>query len=83
MSQFSLDDLRNLMREAAGDAGQLDGDIIDVGFYELGYDSLALLEAAARIERTYGVQIGDDEVGKIETPRDFLQLVNAQLASAA
>lgn len=83
MTQLTLDDLRKLMREAAGDAGYLDGDILDVGFNELGYDSLALLEAAARVERQYRVKIGDDAVANIVSPRDFLELVNMQLAIAA
>jgi act minimal PKS acyl carrier protein len=83
MSKLTLDDLRNLMREAAGDAGYLDGDILDVSFNDIGYDSLALLEAVARVERQYGVKIGDDAVANIESPRDFLELVNAKLATAA
>jgi minimal PKS acyl carrier protein len=83
MSQLTLDDLRNLMREAAGDAGYLDGDILDVSFNEMGYDSLALMEAVARVERQYGVKIGDDAAANIESPRDFLELVNKKLSIAA
>jgi act minimal PKS acyl carrier protein len=83
MSPLTLDGLRNLLREAAGDAGHLDDDILDVSFYELGYDSLALLEAAARVEREYGVKVGDDAVANIESPRDFLELVNTQIAALA
>jgi act minimal PKS acyl carrier protein len=82
MIKLTLDDLRSLMREAAGDAGYLDGDILDVSFNEIGYDSLALLEAVARVERQYGVKIGDDAVANIESPRDFLELVNTKLAAA-
>ena len=51
MSEFTMDDLRRVMQEAAGENRHLEGDVLDQPFTELGYDSLALLEAAARVER--------------------------------
>jgi acyl carrier protein len=83
MSEFTMDDLRRVMKEAAGENLRLEGDVLDKQFTELGYDSLALLEAAARVERSTGAQIGDDDIADISTPRDFIQLVNSRLAEAS
>jgi act minimal PKS acyl carrier protein len=83
MSEFTMDDLRRVMQEAAGENRHLEGDVLDQPFTELGYDSLALLEAAARVERSLGIQIGDDDIGGVGTPRDFIQLVNDRLAQAS
>jgi minimal PKS acyl carrier protein len=82
MSEFTMDDLRTVMQEAAGENRHLQGDVLDEQFTELGYDSLALLEAAARVERSFGVKIGDDDIAGVGTPRDFIQLVNDRLAQA-
>jgi act minimal PKS acyl carrier protein len=77
--ELTLTDLTRIMRESAGEDENvnLDGDILDVSFSDLGYDSLALLETAGRIEREFGIRLGDDTVGEAETPRQFLDLVNA------
>jgi act minimal PKS acyl carrier protein len=83
MSEFTMDDLRRVMQEAAGENRHLEGDVLDQPFTELGYDSLALLEAAARVERSLGIQIGDDDIAGVGTPRDFIQLVNDRLAQAS
>jgi len=83
MTEFTMDDLRRVMQEAAGENRHLEGDVLDQPFTELGYDSLALLEAAARVERSSGVQIGDDDIADVGTPRDFIQLVNSRLAQAS
>jgi act minimal PKS acyl carrier protein len=80
--QINLDDLRRILREAAGaDEGtDLDAEILDRTFFDLGYDSLALLETAGRIEREYHVALDDAVVVEAETPRALLDVVNAQLA---
>ncbi|MGW3011807.1 acyl carrier protein [Streptomyces sp. NPDC001219] len=83
---FTLDDLRRILREGAGTAegADLDGDILDAGFEDLGYDSLALLETASRIEREYDIALDDTALADARTPRDLLEAVNARLwASAA
>ena len=74
---LTLDDLKRILLEGAGvDEGtNLDGDILDTDFGELGYDSLALLETAARITREYQIVI-DDEAATARTPRELLLLVN-------
>ncbi|HVW40257.1 MAG TPA: acyl carrier protein [Amycolatopsis sp.] len=84
MSTLSIDGLKEILRSAAGedDGVDLDGDILDVAFAELGYDSLALLETAARIAREYGVTLSDDDIDEIETPRALLDRVNTALARA-
>jgi act minimal PKS acyl carrier protein len=78
---MTLDDLRNTMVECAGvdEDTDLGGDIADVSFADLGYDSLALLEAGSRIERTYGIRLSEEEVTEARTPRLLLDLVNRSL----
>lgn len=75
---FQLADLRRVLRESAGaDEGvDLDGEILDTAFEKLGYDSIALMEAAARISREYGTPIEDDALTTATTPRELLALVN-------
>jgi act minimal PKS acyl carrier protein len=81
--QLTIDDLKRILREAAGqDEGiDLDGDILDTSFEDLGYDSLALLETGSRIEREHGIELEDTSVTVVETPRALLAVVNEQLAA--
>ncbi|MFI6294199.1 acyl carrier protein [Nonomuraea sp. NPDC050790] len=81
MTVFTLDDLRRIMREAAGEgeAVDLDGDILETPFADLDYDSLAVLEMTVRVEREFGVKLGDDEVGGVKLPSEFIDLVNSRL----
>jgi act minimal PKS acyl carrier protein len=57
----------------------LRGDIDDVAFGDLGYDSLALLEMAARIGQEFGVSIPDDQIVRLHTPRAVLGVVEQAL----
>ncbi|GAA3001765.1 acyl carrier protein [Kitasatospora albolonga] len=85
MAQFTVEDLLRILREGAGtdERSAADGrDLTDVPFSELGYDSLALLELAGRVEREYGFRIPDGEVEQKETPRQVVDYVNARLAGA-
>jgi act minimal PKS acyl carrier protein len=72
-----LDDLRRILREVAGTAQGVDlgGDIADTPFLDLGYDSLSLLETAARIQREYGVRLDDDVLAEATTPRLLLDII--------
>jgi len=81
MAQFTLDDLKQVLRTAAGEdeSVDLDGDILDTDFGELGYDSLAIMETAGVIERSLGVQLPDDEVSQRHTPSEFIALVNSAI----
>jgi minimal PKS acyl carrier protein len=80
---LTIEDLRRILREAAGEEEgiDLDGDILDLSFEELGYDSLALLEAASRIEREHGIRLEDSTVTDAGTPQSLLSIVNRHLAA--
>jgi act minimal PKS acyl carrier protein len=74
---MTIDDLRTILVACAGESdGVLDGDIRDIDFDELGYDSLALMETAARIRSDFGVTIPDERIAELRTPGEILDLVN-------
>ncbi|MFH0246523.1 phosphopantetheine-binding protein [Streptomyces sp. HK10] len=83
-NQFTLDDLRRILIEAAGTEENVDlaGDILDTRFAVLGYESLALLETGGRIEREYGIVLDDDDLSDELTPGDLIDAVNARLSQA-
>ncbi|MFE2558250.1 acyl carrier protein [Streptomyces sp. NBC_00090] len=86
--EFTIEDLKRILLEGAGaDEGvDLDGDILDADFEELGYESLALLETGGRIEREYGISLDDEIFTDNRTPRALVVAINAylgELASAA
>ncbi len=83
MRQFELDDLTALLRECAGEEEgvDLDGDVVDVPFAELGYDSLAILQTTGRIERDFDVALDEEALDEADTPRAYLDLVNRALAA--
>ncbi|MGK5550305.1 acyl carrier protein [Actinomadura kijaniata] len=74
MKTVDLNDLVRLLRVAAGEdeSVDLDGDILDRDFEELGYDSLALFNTVGMIEREYGVILPEEVVGEARTPRALL-----------
>jgi act minimal PKS acyl carrier protein len=76
--EVTIEDLKRILRESAGADKNvdLDDEILDIDFDALGYDSLALLETAARITREYGVTLDDEAVTSARTPRRFLGVVN-------
>lgn len=80
--EFTADDLKRILREGAGaDEGvDLDGDILDIDFESLGYESLAMLETGSRIEREFGVTLGDETLTDARTPRALIEAVNGALA---
>ncbi|MEU9013882.1 acyl carrier protein [Streptomyces sp. NPDC048479] len=82
-TEFTIDDLRRILREGAGteEGVDLDADILDTAFEELGYESLALLETCGRIEREYGVTLDDDALAEARTPRALLGLVHGHLVT--
>ncbi|MDG6101802.1 acyl carrier protein [Dactylosporangium aurantiacum] len=85
MAQFSIDQLIELLRDSAGEdeAVDLTGDVLDVPFDQLGYDSLALLNTVSRIERDNGIHLSDSVVTDAKTPRLLLDEVNARLGRRA
>jgi minimal PKS acyl carrier protein len=76
----TIEDLKSVLRSCAGEADDidLDTDILDREFEDLGYDSLALLETAAQISQEYGVELDDDAMLAARTPRQLLDLINDQ-----
>lgn len=74
---MTIDDLRRILTECAGEDESVDlhGDILDTPFADLGYDSLALMETVSRIKRDFAVEIAEDELAVVDTPRVLLGLV--------
>ncbi|MFG3106242.1 acyl carrier protein [Streptomyces tendae] len=83
--QITLHDLRRILLEAAGaDEGvDLGGDIRATEFSDLGYDSLALMEAGSRLQREFGVQLSDESLAEATTPGALIDLVNDRLTADA
>ena len=80
MAAFTLDDLLRIAGAASGaplTAGSPE-EVQDTPFEELGLDSLALLETAARVERETRVTIDEDAIAELDTPRRFVAYVNAR-----
>lgn len=74
---MTIDDLRRILTDAAGadESVDLQGDILDTPFSELGYDSLALMETATRIKHDLGIDVPEEEIAVVETPRVLLDVV--------
>jgi act minimal PKS acyl carrier protein len=81
--EFTAADLRRVLRQAAGDVTDLDGDILDVDFGDLGYDSLALMETASTVQRERGVRLDESALTEAVTPRTLLELINRQITAAS
>jgi act minimal PKS acyl carrier protein len=84
VNTFTLEDLKRILRAAAGadESVDLDTDITGTSFETLGYDSLGLLEAGSRIEREYRVVLDDDLLVVEHTPGVLVEAVNAALAGS-
>ena len=84
MAEFTLDDVRRILRECAGEADSvsLDEEIGHLSFEEMGYDSLARMELAARIQQEFPVVIPDEAVDELPTPQAVIDYVNPRLAAA-
>jgi len=85
MSRVTIDDMRRILIACAGDieTSDLSGDISALEFDDMGYDSLALMETAARIEQEFGVCIPEEQITEVKTPQELLDLVNTSLVDAA
>ncbi|MFD0023824.1 acyl carrier protein [Streptomyces sp. NPDC058382] len=82
---MNLKELTTLLRECAGvgEGIDLDGDVLDVPFDDLGYDSLAILQVTGVIERDNGIQLSDDTVAEASTPRLLLEFINESMSATA
>ncbi|MFF0148501.1 act minimal PKS acyl carrier protein [Amycolatopsis sulphurea] len=85
MAEFTIAELVRLLRECAGEEEgvDLDGEVGDLPFDELGYDSLALFNTIGRIEREYTVDLPEDVVWQATTPGALVDLVNSSRTSPA
>jgi minimal PKS acyl carrier protein len=83
MPLITLRELQDIMRECAGEDESVESfeQAPDTTFEDLGYDSLALLETHSRIKRDYGIELPDDEVTVLRTPKELADLVNTQLSA--
>jgi minimal PKS acyl carrier protein len=83
MATFTPGRLRQIMRACAGpgEHPELEGEFLDVPHTDLGLDSLAVLELAARIQQELGVRFPDETVAEMETPRNVLDYVNQQMVA--
>ncbi|MFF5924073.1 acyl carrier protein [Streptomyces flavochromogenes] len=85
MATFTQADLVGHIRQAAGeDEGfDLDGDIADITFADMGYDSVAMVEVTLQVERELGIGLPeDDRASKNSTPKQFVELVNELLPAS-
>ncbi len=80
---MDIDQLRGILIACAGgeDNEALHGEIADLSFEDLGYDSLALIETAARLKLDHGVDIPDELITEVGTPAELLKLVNERIAA--
>jgi minimal PKS acyl carrier protein len=85
VERFTIEDLKRLMRECAGEDEQLnlDGEVLDRTFEDLGYDSLAVMEVTSRAERELKVSLPEDAIADVLTPRDYVSFVNKRLVGKA
>ena len=82
--QMRWEDLIAVVRECAGESENADlTEALDVSFTDLGYDSVALLEITARIEREYGIVLDDEAMSEAETLGRYLSLVNEALSAGS
>ncbi|EGX60531.1 phosphopantetheine-binding protein [Streptomyces zinciresistens K42] len=82
--ELTAERLFGILRECAGEEESVTGreGVLDADFTELGYDSLALLETAARVSQECRVEIPEEELADVRTPAAFLAAVNRLLAVA-
>jgi act minimal PKS acyl carrier protein len=80
---FTLDQLKRIMFRCAGvdESVDLGGDIGELTFAELGYDSLAVMEMAAQIRHEVGVTVPDAAMELLTTPRLVVDFVNDRTAA--
>ncbi|MFD8500174.1 acyl carrier protein [Amycolatopsis sp. NPDC059657] len=73
---LTLDELLLILTDCAGSPEPVSGELIDAEFADLGYDSVALIEATGRLSRDHGVELDDDATATARTPRALLELIN-------
>ncbi|WP_460532588.1 phosphopantetheine-binding protein [Flindersiella endophytica] len=74
--------MQRIMEKAAGAPETVDWeapDTLQTPFSDIGYDSLALLEFASRVQGEYHVPIPDGVVEVMRTPGNALDYINQHL----
>ena len=84
MAEFTVDDLRRILESSAGVVGidWADSRTLETSFNDIGYDSLALLEFSASVQRERGIRIPDEDVFEMVTPKLALDYINQRHATA-
>lgn len=77
MSGLNAEKLKEILRSVGGSV--VPEAFLDVPFGDMGYDSLAVMETNACVEREYGVALPEDTVTVATTPRLFIDTVNEHL----
>jgi acyl carrier protein len=80
-SPVQLSDLVSILAECgSNDSGEalvpITEDVLDEPFYDLGYDSLLLLQASDRMAERFGVHVPEEVLDLAETPRMLLDIVH-------
>lgn len=75
--ELTIEELRAIMIQAAGDWPVPEGGDADTSFLDLGFDSLATLETLVRIERLIGTKLPEDLIALTSTPHEVVTNVNA------
>ncbi|MCY0935100.1 acyl carrier protein [Streptomyces sp. H34-S4] len=85
MDRLELSQLTRILRECAGEEEgvDLDGDVLDLYWMELGYDSLAILQTTGYIEREFDILLDEEDFDEADTPRRYLDMVNRVLDARA
>ncbi|MGW2562307.1 acyl carrier protein [Streptomyces sp. NPDC001514] len=84
MSRISPDALFEIMRACVGEDSATDFSqegVLDKSFVELDFDSLALVELGARLEESFGINVPEEVLDRMETPRHALDYVNGLQAT--
>jgi act minimal PKS acyl carrier protein len=83
VDRLELTELTRILRECAGEEEHvdLDGDVLDLLFIDLGYDSLAVLQTTGYVERKFDVLLDEEAVDEADTPRRYLDMVNRALSA--
>ncbi len=81
---MTFEDLKAIVSRCVGELDELDLAETDLAtaFTEIGYDSLAVLEIASQIQREYGLQIPDEAIETMDSPKAVIDYVNNSLAAA-
>ncbi|MDJ0362343.1 acyl carrier protein [Rhodococcus sp. H29-C3] len=79
--EATMEDLKTALADGSGvtDGVDLDRDIHLLTFDELGYDSLAVLDAGTRLGRDFDLEVEDAVLSNVVTPVQLVDAVNAKL----